>query len=109
MPSVLFRGAHIRYADIRQESEAGKFVRIHFTADYSKPVREHMGWDELPPKTDSAKLAGELTGKNLTLTPNGRELRRHEISLDTAECSDFQVFRVKGEDGESSRVELRFI
>ncbi len=109
MSNITFRGAHIRYADLRQKEEAGCFARIHFTAEMSKPVLEAMEWEPIPDCVESTKLTGELTARNLVLTPNQKELRQHEIQMECSEISDFQLFRVQGEDGESTRTELRFI
>jgi len=50
-----------------------------------------------------------LTARNLVLTPNQKELRQHEIQMECSDISDFQLFRIRGEDGESTRTELRFI
>lgn len=108
MPTIIFRGSHIRYADLRFKDEAGKFARLHMTADYSDPVRQRFGWPELSDKMPSAKLAGELTAHQLILTPAAKELRQHEIQIECSEVSDFQVVRVQ--DGEDkSHTELRFI
>ncbi|HOK47391.1 MAG TPA: hypothetical protein PLK67_15725 [Bryobacteraceae bacterium] len=109
MPSVLFRGAFIRHAVLQDDDEAGPFRRIHFTADFSEPVRQHMGWEELPEGLTSGKLAGELSGTHLILTPNGRELKQHELQISCSQVNDFQVFRVKNDDGKTTHTELRFI
>lgn len=109
MPTIRFRGAVIRYADLRYEEEAGKFVRLHFTADWTDVVREHMEWEDLPDSVTNAKLTGKLTGRNLILTPNGKELQQHELQITVSDVSDFQLFRVKSDDGETKHAELRFI
>ncbi len=109
MPSILFRGAFLRHAVLQDDEEAGAFRRIHFTADFSDPVRQHMGWDDLPDGLTSGKLSGELNGTHLVLTPNGKDLKRHELQISCSQVNDFQVFRVKNDDGETTRTELRFI
>lgn len=109
MQKLIFRGALIRYVDLRQDDEAGLFRRIHFTADLSDTVCEAMEWGEPSEGLTQGKLLGELTATHLILTPNSKQLRQHELQLDVNEVSDFQFFRVKGDDGESTRTELRFI
>lgn len=88
--------------------EAGVFTRLHFTAEFSKPVREAMEWDDVHPSIQSAKLDGEINATKLSLIP-GNGLEKHELVLDCRSVSDFQIFRVKGDDGESAHTELRFI
>ena len=109
MSTIVFRGSFIRYADLRQKEEAGCFARIHFTSEMSKPVLEAMEWEPIPDCFESTKLTGELTARSLILTPNQKELRQHEIQMECSDISDFQLFRIQGEDGESTRTELRFI
>ena len=109
MSTIGFRGAFVRYCDLRQKEEAGCFARIHFTSEMSKPVLEAMEWDPIPDCFESTKLTGELTARSLILTPNQKELRQHEIQMECSDISDFQLFRIQGEDGESTRTELRFI
>lgn len=109
MPAIHFRGAILRHFDVRRD-EGGVFCRAHFTADYSAPVISAMGWEELPDGITSAKLEGRLDCQNFILTPNGKELAKdYEIDLPASEASDFQFFRVQGDDGESTSMELRFI
>lgn len=106
MPRITFRGAVLRYCDLRHE-EGGKFVRLHMTADYTDVVRKEMEWDEVPESVTQAKLTGKLAASQMVLTPNGRELARHEIQIACNEVSDFTFVRVT--EDESSREELRFI
>lgn len=109
MSTITFRGAFIRFADLRSKEEAGVFARIHFTSEMSGPVIEAMDWEPIPDCMESTKLTGALTARNLVLTPNQKELRQHEIQTECTEVSDFQLFRIQGDDGESTRTELRFI
>lgn len=108
MGKLIFRGAYIRYMDVRQDEDAGAFVRLHLTADYSQPVQEAMDWEPVPESITSAKLAGRLAATHLILTPNGPELRQHELQLSCTDVCDFQLFRVQNDDGETTRTELRF-
>ena len=109
MSAITFRGAVLRYADLRRREEAGVFARIHVTAEVTKPVMEAMDWQEIPTCVDSGKLDGILTARHLIWTPNQKELRSHEIQMEATEVGDFQFFRVRGDDGQSTHAELRFI
>lgn len=108
MQKLIFRGAYIRYMDLRQDEEAGAFVRLHLTAAYSEPVQQAMDWEPVPESITSAKLSGRLAATHLILTPNGRELKQHELQISCNDVCDFQLFRVKNEDGETTSTELRF-
>ncbi len=108
MPSVLFRGAFVRHFDVRQDPEAGKFIRLHLTADWTDVVRNHMGWSDVPKTVSRATLSGTLTALHLVLTPNGKELAKHELQIDITEASDFTLVRQKDEEGEPKGCELRF-
>ena len=108
MPKLIFRAALIRFVDIRYDEKAKtKYVKINFTAAFSEPVREAMEWGEPPAGFASAKLDGDLTATHFILTPDGKELRQHELQMDCTGLGEFQVFRVQvGED--SYENELRF-
>jgi hypothetical protein len=108
VPKLIFRAAYIRFTDLRyDEKSKTTYTKINFTAAFSEPVREAMEWGEPPAGFVSAKLDGEMTATHFILTPNGRELKQHELQLDAREIGDFSLFRVKkGED--SSENELRF-
>lgn len=101
MPTTLFRGTRIRYCDLRQKEEAGVFVRLHLTSDYSGPVCDHFTWpSDLDESITNCKLAGELPAVSMVLTPNDPALMRHEIQLECRDLSDFQVVATK-DDGEA--------
>ena len=108
MSKILFRGAIVHFADIRR-AESGLFDRLHLTADFTEPVAEAMEWATIPDCCTSSKLSGELAAQTLTLTPTAKALKQHEMELECGDVSDFQVVVVKGEDGESSHRELRFV
>lgn len=111
MPKMTFRGARLRYSDIRRD-EGGQFVRLHLTADYSDTVARQMDWpDEIPAAVKSCKLSGRLSLSSIIITPNSRELKKHELSLDASEATDFQLVRSGGdlEEGEPPQTSLRFI
>lgn len=98
MSSIVFRGARIRYVDLRIDSEAGVFARLHMQADLTGPVREALGWERMPEGMVSAKLSGKLTARNLVMTPNQKDLRRNEFQVECSEVGDFQAVPEKDED-----------
>jgi hypothetical protein len=108
MPKLIFRGAYIRFVDLRYDDKSKqKYVKLNFTAAFSEPVREALEWGEPPVGFDSAKLDGDLTASHFVLTPDGKELRQHELQLDSTAISNFEFARVKvGED--SFENQLRF-
>jgi hypothetical protein len=109
MPRLLFRGAFIRFVDLRyDEKSKTPYIKINFTASFSKPVREAMEWGEPPAGYGSADLDGDFSATHFVLTPNGRELKDSEIELKAKSIGDFVLFRVKGDDGDSTHHELRF-
>ena len=107
MPKLIFRGAFIRFVDLRYDDKSKvAYTKLNFTAAFSDPIREAMEWGEPPAGFNSAKLDGTLTATNLILTPNGKELKQHEIQIDCKEISGFEFVSVK--EGDSTRQELRF-
>ena len=109
MSSIIFRGAIIRYADLRFETEGGIFARLHLQADLSGPVCEEMGWGEIPDGVTSAKLTGKLTGRNMILTPADKALRLQEIQMECSDVGDFAIVPTKSDDGEVDGYRLNFI
>lgn len=106
MPKLIFRGAHIRFVDLRyDEKSKTTYTKINFTAAFSKPVQEAMEWGEPPAGFASAKLDGNFVATNLILTPNG-ELRQHEIQFEAKEIGGFELHRVT--EDETTSNELRF-
>jgi hypothetical protein len=108
MPKLIFRAALIRFVDLRYDEKSKvKYVKINFAAAFSEPVREAMEWGEPPAGFASAKLDGDLTASHFILTPDGKELRVHELQMDSSGISSFEIHRVKvGEDSHEN--ELRF-
>lgn len=107
MPKLTFRGAYLRYVDVRQE-EGGIVARLHVSADYSAPICKEMEWPPtLDPTMTSAKLEGERVLNNFVLTPNGgEEMRKFEVDITARDMTGFSVKRVT--DGDSNRTELQF-
>ena len=105
MSTITFSGAIIRYAHL----EKNMTRRLYITANYTKPVREAMEWQEIADCETMAQLEGELHGQKLTLTPNDEKLRKFEVQLDCGLVTGFGVFRPQAkEDRESRKTELRF-
>jgi len=87
MATITFRGAFLRHFTV-QDDEGGVFTRAHFTASFSKPICEALGWEEFTDQVKSAKLKGELRATNLVLTPNGN-LSKFKLEFEVTEVSDF--------------------
>jgi hypothetical protein len=109
MPKLLFRGTSIRFIDLRYDDKSkSTYCKINLTAAFSEPVREAMQWGEPPAGFASAKLDGDFPATHLILTPNGKELKQHEIQITAKEIGNFELHRVKNEGGDSTSNELRF-
>ncbi len=108
MPKLTFRGAFIRFVDLRyDEKSKTTFTKLNITAAFSEPVREAMEWGEPPAGLASGKLDGEMVASHFILTPDGKELKQHEMQMDARQIGDFNFARVKvGEDSHEN--ELRF-
>lgn len=104
---IMFRGARVRHFDGRQK-EAGAFVRIHMTSEFSTPLMEAMDWTDPGTSVTDAKLEGELHATNFVLTPGDKQLACHEIQFDIRSVEDFKVVTVQEKES-SSRRELRFV
>jgi hypothetical protein len=106
---IHFRGAFIRYFDVRQSPKGeGIWVNVHMTADFSDPVREAMGWGEIPDNFTEAKLLGSLTGVEMMLKPSSRELDKYALKLQIREVKDFKVVVLAQGDDKPNENELRF-
>lgn len=109
MPKLILRGAFIRFVDLRYDEKSKTvYTKVNFTSAFTEPVREAMEWGEPPAGFASAKLDGDFTATHLILTPNGRELKQHEIQIGAKEIGGFELHRVKDDDGGSTHNELRF-
>lgn len=106
MPKLLFRGATIRFVDLRYNEQSKTcYTKINFTAAWTDPIREAMEWGQPPEGFASAKLDGELVATMLEMIPNG-DLKQHGFDLEAKEISSFELHRVT--DGESTKQEIRF-
>ena len=109
MPKLILRGTFIRFIDLRyDEKSKTPYTKINFTADFSDPVREALEWGEPAAGFTSGDLEGEYTASHLILTPNGKELRTHEIQINAQSIGDFSFHHVKGREDEGEHDELRF-
>lgn len=109
--TITFRNVHLRYYDGRRKDESAPFVRLHLTADYSKPVAEAMGWPEtIGDGVTDGSLSGRMAAVALILTPNDKMLKSRELQIECSEVSDFRFVAEKDEDtGRVVSAELRFI
>jgi hypothetical protein len=111
MPKLILRGAFIRFVDLRYDDKSKqKYVKLNFTAAFSEPVREALEWGKPPVGFDSAKLDGDLTAIHFVLTPDGKELRQHELQLDSTGISNFEFARVNvGEDNFEQQLRFQIV
>lgn len=109
MPKLIFRGAFVRFVDLRYDDKSKTcYTKINFTADFSEPIREAMEWGEPPAGFASADLDGDLVASHLILTPNGKELKDQELQIDARAIGSFKLVRVSdGQEG-ATHNELRF-
>ena len=111
MPRLLLRGAYIRYCDLRFNEQAeSSHVVVKFTSDLTDAVADQMNWPkQIPEGCESPiKLTGQIRDiQHILLTPNGGDMKKHEIQLGAEAATDFQLHEVKtGED--TQQTELRF-
>ncbi len=104
--TIILRGAHIRYCDIRLE-EGGAFCRSHMTAEFTQSACESMEWRDPGDSVTSANLEGALMATHVILTPGDRALAAHELQFDCRLVDGFKLATL--EENESKRRELRFI
>lgn len=118
--SLIFRGAFIRSIHLSNPDDGDKTVTMQCTADFSDQVIEKMKWGQVADGTgeftpinidgvvSSCKLKGALLATSLILTPSSREMKKHELDLDTTWLGDFQAVVTKDREGEPTNTELRF-
>jgi len=108
--NIHFRGASIRYIDVRQGKEGGDvYCRIHMSAAWSDQVRDKMEWDAIPDSITECKLTGSLLATNFILTPGDKQLKQYELNFDISSVEDFQVKCEKDDEGEIKGRRLDFI
>jgi hypothetical protein len=104
--TIIFRGAYIRSLELRNGDD--RHARIQMTADWTEPVRQHMEWDDAPEGFGACDLVGRLAASHIILTPNGKELKRHELQIAADDVNGFHLVPVKDGEGDVTRRELRF-
>jgi hypothetical protein len=111
MPAIIFRGAHIRYVDLRYDEDSRMvYHRIHASADWTQEAREFCGFEhgeDIPESVSTGKIDFDTTASHMVLTPNQKELRQHELQLAVTGLEGFGLFR-SGKD-DKHKEELRFI
>lgn len=115
---LIIRGAAIHMVDLRP-TEAGPVARLHFVADMTYAVAEHMGWQKtlFSPGPDGKggaptprdgytmmKLEGSLRLESLSLVVSGMENKTLEMVANDA--IDWTAHRIK--DEERIKREYRF-
>lgn len=109
MAQLILRGVFVRFIDLRySEKSHTVYTKINFTADFSDPVREELGWGEPAEGCNSAKLEGELAASSFILTPNEHPMLASEITISAKAAHKFEFFWVKVKDSDSRSAELRF-
>lgn len=81
-----------------------------FSASFTDKVKQAMGWQDIPECMTGGKLEGDLHATEAVLSPNEKELRKHQVSLDVARVLNFETVRLELErsKGKGHRTELRF-
>ncbi len=106
MPKLTFRGAFIRFVDLRYDEKSKTvYTKINFTASWTEPIREAMGWGQPSEGFNDGGLEGELVATHFEVIPNG-DLKQHAFDLEAKEIHSFTHALVK--DGDSATRELRF-
>lgn len=108
MSNLTFRGVTLDFPDLRRK-EASVFVRVHFSAELTKPVSEAMVWGDFPDSVTNAKLNGDLTTDKFILSPSNKKLKDFEIQLQCSRVEDFQLVRKKEDEGEGIETRIRFV
>lgn len=107
---MIFRGARIRFIDIRRKGESAPYVKIKMTADLSAPIKSAFGWE--PGDGESgAGLRGNLNAISMVLAPNQRKLAGMEVAEVQLNCTNVHDFKWNSKldkDGAVKSVELTF-
>lgn len=107
--SISFKGALIRYMDVRQGKEGGDlFARIYMSSEWTDAVAKRMGWGEPSEGLTGGRLTGALLGQNMTLAPRDSNLANQTISFDIKQVSGFEVAIVQDGDKTPTK-EIRFM
>ena len=107
MENLTFVKSTLRGGDIRR-GEAGTFVRLHFTTEFTQAILDQVGWDDPGESSKKTRMANpdNLPPGNAVLTPEADMLKKHEVSFSFTGAKDFDLVTVNDDD--SSRREFRF-
>ena len=105
--TITFRGAFIRSAQL-VNGENARHIKMEMSADWTAPVREAMGWDDVGAGMATCGLTGELVETTMPLTPSSAEMKKLELEMEVSIVNGFSVLPVKDRKGETTRRELRF-
>jgi hypothetical protein len=107
MENLTFIKTVFHGGDIRR-SEAGPFVRLHFTSEFTQAILDQAGWDDPGESSKKTRLdnPSSLPGGSLVLTPDADTLKKHEVSLSFSGAKDFDLVTVS--DGDYRCREFRF-
>jgi hypothetical protein len=110
MAKIIFRGAVIRYIDIRYDVKGNVvYRRIHMSADSTKEARRMLGMEEgqdLPDSFSSGKIEGAFPASHMLLEPNPKELRQHETQMAISDIGDFKLVRSGNEEKRKERLDF---
>ncbi len=105
MPTKFVK-AYPTKAEIKH-GEAGAYLRIHFTSEFTEEVLASMGWTDPGESSKKTRMVGEIMEGNMVLTPDAEMFAKQEIQLSFLSAQDFDLI-TKTKD-ESTRRELRFV
>ena len=102
---IVFTGATLQ--SFTRKSTGGS---IKFTAAFTDQVARAMSWADVPECLTGATLDGDLHAQTLILSPNEKELRKHECEIEVSRVFRFQTVRMEleGKRGKGHRTELHF-
>jgi hypothetical protein len=112
--NIKFTGAQVRFYDTRKD-DGGAYTRIYMTARAGKDVRKKMAWDEAGDEAwpgegvKQGKLSGMLSATTLILTPNDKELSKHEIEIGCNKVSDFSFSVEHDAEGNRKSLSIQFV
>src|SRR5581483_10171850 len=110
---IEFTGARLtrfEFVPKPKRGPGGPSVRAYFESAWLLPIREAMGWQDLPAETvrGTPGLRGALVACEIILTPAASELAQHEITLRAQKIGNFEVFIPEVTKGKEKPPVLRF-
>jgi len=101
MPKLIVRGAEICKCELCDD-EGGVFVRINVKANYTDVLARQMGWADSHDDLKKGDLKGKMRVNHFTITPNDKELQKHELQLNAVEVGKFTL-SVTGENPDEGK------